>query len=95
MHQGQNGTVAEAKHDLAARLRRIEGQVKRLQRMVEDERSCIEIITQVNAVQSAVRGAALVLLENHLRQCLRSGGNDGERQIHEVVTAAERLLRSV
>lgn len=65
------------KKRLLNRLRRIEGQVRGLQRMVEDERYCPEILTQVAAVQASLRSAAEVLLQDHLRHCvteaLRSG----------------------
>jgi DNA-binding FrmR family transcriptional regulator len=66
-----------SKDRLLARLRRIEGQVRGLQKMVEDERYCADILTQVAAVQASLRGAAEVLLQGHLRHCvtgaLRSG----------------------
>jgi DNA-binding FrmR family transcriptional regulator len=65
------------KDRLLTRLRRIEGQVRGLQKMVEDERYCADILTQVAAVQASLRGAAEVLLQGHLRHCvtgaLRSG----------------------
>ncbi|HSL82462.1 MAG TPA: metal-sensitive transcriptional regulator [Thermoanaerobaculia bacterium] len=65
------------KERLLARLRRIEGQVRGLQKMVEDERYCADVLTQVAAVQASLRGAAEVLLQGHLRHCvtgaLRSG----------------------
>ncbi|HEX2254882.1 MAG TPA: metal-sensitive transcriptional regulator [Thermoanaerobaculia bacterium] len=67
----------ESKRRLLARLRRIEGQVRGLHRMVEEERYCPEILTQVAAVQASLRSTAEVLLHDHLRHCvtgaLRSG----------------------
>ena len=67
----------EGKERLLARLRRIEGQVRGLQKMVEDERYCADVLTQVAAVQASLRSAAEVLLQGHLRHCvtgaLRSG----------------------
>lgn len=66
-----------SKERLLTRLRRIEGQVRGLQRMVEDERYCADVLTQVAAVQASLRGAAEALLQGHLRHCvtgaLRSG----------------------
>ena len=66
-----------AKERLLARLKRIEGQVRGLQRMVEEERYCADVLTQVAAVQASLRGAAEALLQGHLRHCvtgaLRSG----------------------
>lgn len=68
---------ARSKDRLLTRLRRIEGQVRGLQKMVEDERYCADVLTQVAAVQASLRGAAEVLLQGHLRHCvtgaLRSG----------------------
>ena len=71
------GRDLQGKDRLLTRLKRIEGQVRGLQRMVEDERYCAEILTQVAAVQASLRAAAEVLLQGHLRHCvtgaLRSG----------------------
>lgn len=60
---------AETKDALAKRLRRIEGQVRGLQKMVEEERYCTDIITQVTSVQEALRGVSRSLLRNHLKHC--------------------------
>lgn len=71
------GRDPQSKDRLLARLRRIEGQVRGLQRMVEDERYCADVLTQMAAVQASLRGTAEVLLQGHLRHCvtgaLRSG----------------------
>ncbi len=71
------GVDPEIKRSVQNRLRRIEGQVRGLQRMVEEERYCAEVITQVASVQEALRSTARSLLQNHLRHCataaLRSG----------------------
>ena len=71
------GRDPQSKDRLLARLRRIEGQVRGLQRMVEDERYCADVLTQMAAVQASLRAAAEVLLQGHLRHCvtgaLRSG----------------------
>lgn len=68
---------AASKERVLARLRRIEGQVRGLQRMVEDERYCADVLTQIAAVQASLRSSAEVLLQGHLRHCvtgaLRSG----------------------
>jgi DNA-binding FrmR family transcriptional regulator len=67
----------EVKHAVLTRLRRIEGQVRGLQRMVDEERYCADVLTQVASVQEALRGVSRELLANHLRHCttaaLRSG----------------------
>ena len=76
---------------LLKRLKRIEGQVRGLQRMIEEERYCIEVLTQVSAVNAALDGVALKVMEDHVRHCVREGG-DGK--IDELMGAVERLVRS-
>lgn len=70
----------ETKQAVLTRLRRIEGQVRGLQKMVEEERYCADVLTQVASVQEALRGAGRALLQNHLRHCasaaIRSGDNE-------------------
>jgi CsoR family transcriptional regulator, copper-sensing transcriptional repressor len=69
---GERHAVAvdpEIKAGVLTRLRRIEGQVRGLQKMVEDERYCTDVITQINSVQEALRGAGRELLRNHLKHC--------------------------
>lgn len=78
------------KDALLLRLRRIEGQVRGLQRMVEQERYCIDVITQVSAVTTALDQVALLLLEDHVRKCLRSGGPE---RVPELLAALERFVR--
>jgi DNA-binding FrmR family transcriptional regulator len=71
------------------RLRRIEGQVRGLQRMVEEERYCADILTQVSSVQEALRGVGKELLRNHLKHCatkaIRSGDDEAEKMYDELV----------
>src|SRR5215204_4306461 len=59
----------EAKHSILSRLRRIEGQVRGLQKMVEEERYCADVLMQLSSAQEALRGVARALLENHLKHC--------------------------
>ena len=86
------------KDDYLARLRRIEGQARGLQRMVEDEKYCIDILTQVSAMTKALQAVSLGLLEEHIEHCVvdaaKDGGPDGQRKLEEVNTAIARLLRS-
>jgi DNA-binding FrmR family transcriptional regulator len=67
----------EVKRSVLTRLRRIEGQVRGLQKMVEEERYCADVLTQVSSVQEALRGVGRAMLHNHLRHCateaIRSG----------------------
>ena len=76
---------------LLKRLKRIEGQVRGLQRMIEEERYCIDVLTQVSAVNAALDGVALKVMEDHVRHCVRAGGDE---KIDELMGAVERLVRS-
>jgi DNA-binding FrmR family transcriptional regulator len=79
------------------RLRRIEGQVRGLQKMVEDERACAEIITQVASVQEALRGVARELMRNHLKHCaaaaLKPGDARADAMYDELLELVYRHLR--
>jgi DNA-binding FrmR family transcriptional regulator len=80
------------------RLRRIEGQVRGLQRMVDEDVYCIEVLTQVSAVTRALQAVALGLLEDHLGHCVtqavEQGGPEAEQKIREAAEAISRLVRS-
>ena len=80
------------------RLRRIEGQVRGVQRMVEEDEYCIDVLTQISAVTRALQGVALGLLEDHVRHCvadaLAEGGDGAEEKIAEASEAIRRLVRS-
>ncbi|EGD42871.1 metal-sensitive transcriptional regulator [Nocardioides sp. NBC_00368] len=84
--------------DYLKRLRRIEGQVRGLQRMVEDEKYCIDILTQVSAVTKALQSVSLALLDEHLNHCLvqaaAAGGTEADEKIKEASDAIARLVRS-
>jgi CsoR family transcriptional regulator, copper-sensing transcriptional repressor len=88
----------DTKDDLLKRLRRIEGQVRGLQRMVEEEAYCIDVLTQVSAATKALQSVAVALLEEHLRHCVTDaaaqGGDEAERLVTEASQAIERLVRS-
>ena len=81
-----------------ARLRRIEGQVRGLQQMIEDDRYCIDILTQVAAATKALQGVALALLDDHLRHCMAEavaqGGADAVEKVSEASAAIHRLVKS-
>ena len=81
--------------DLLGRLRRIEGQVRGLQRMVEEERYCIDVVTQISSVRAALDKVALGLLDAHARTCMRAAESEaeGDEQVAELVGAVDRLLR--
>ena len=77
------------------RLRRIEGQVRGLQRMVIEDKYCIDILTQVSSVKSALQGVAVGLLDEHMRHCVLDAAAKGDdSKVGEATDAIERLLRS-
>ena len=80
------------------RLRRIEGQVRGIQRMVEEEKYCIDILTQVSAMTKALQAVSLGLLEEHLGHCVvdaaRAGDEEAAVKVREATEAIARLVRS-
>ena len=84
------------KQALLTRLRRVEGQVRGLQRQVEDETYCVEILTQVAAATKALESVALMLLDQHLQHCLTHATDPTERdqKLTEASQAIARLVRS-
>ena len=91
LHNGNKG-------DYLKRLRRIEGQARGLQRMVDEDKYCIDIITQISAITSALQSVALSLLDEHLGHCVveaaRAGGPEAEIKVKEASAAIARLVRS-
>jgi DNA-binding FrmR family transcriptional regulator len=89
---------AGGKEDYLRRLRRIEGQARGLQKMVEDDKYCIDILTQVSAMTSALQSVALGLLNDHLSHCVveaaRTGGPESDAKVKEAADAIARLVRS-
>lgn len=83
---------------LGKRLRRIEGQIRGLQRMVDEDTYCIDVLTQISAATKALEAVALGLLEGHLRHCVHeaiaAGGPDADAKITEAAEAVRRLVRS-
>jgi CsoR family transcriptional regulator, copper-sensing transcriptional repressor len=88
----------EDKEDVLARLRRIEGQTRGLQRMVEQDKYCIDILTQITAATRALNKVALALLEDHMRHCvagaIQGEGDEGAKMLAEASAAIERLVKS-
>ncbi len=83
------------RHDLVIRLHRIEGQVRGIERMVEQDRYCIDVLTQISAVSRALQGLALILLEDHLRHCLAESAPEViEARLKEASEAIARLVHS-
>src|SRR6201982_1629048 len=86
------------KNNYLIRLRRIDGQIRGLQRMVEDDKYCIDILTQVAAATKALQAVALGLLEEHLSHCvseaMAEGGDGAAEKVKEASEAIARLVRS-
>ncbi|MPZ82736.1 MAG: metal-sensing transcriptional repressor [Actinophytocola sp.] len=80
------------------RLRRIEGQIRGLQRMVENDEYCIDVLTQISAATKALQAVSLGLMDEHLRHCvaqaLVDGGKDADEKVREASDAIARLVRS-
>lgn len=93
-HVGYSGD----KEQIVKRLRRAEGQVRGIQRMVEDDTYCIDVLTQVSAATRALETVALQLLEDHLAHCVaqaaREGGDVADAKLREASAAIARLVRS-
>ncbi|TMR88274.1 metal-sensitive transcriptional regulator [Nonomuraea basaltis] len=89
---------SDNKQDQLRRLHRIEGQVRGLQRMVEGDKYCIDVLTQVSAATSALQSVAISLLEDHLAQCVAEaaakGGPEAQAKVKEASDAIARLVRS-
>ncbi len=89
-HPGYSAT----KDQLLARLSRVEGQVRGVTRMVEDERYCIDVLTQISAVQAALDKVALGLLDEHARHCVMGeSGDTRDQRTAELMAAVGRLMR--
>jgi DNA-binding FrmR family transcriptional regulator len=87
-----------AKDAYLRRLKRIEGQARGLQRMVEEDKYCIDILTQVSAMTKALQAVALALLDEHIAHCvagaIKEGGYEAEAKLREANEAIARLVRS-
>jgi CsoR family transcriptional regulator, copper-sensing transcriptional repressor len=83
------------KEQLQSRLRRIEGQVRGIEKMVDEDRYCIDVLTQISAIQAALDKVALGLLDGHARHCMREGADEGrgEEMAGEMMAAVGRLMR--
>jgi DNA-binding FrmR family transcriptional regulator len=86
---------AMKKDDLQGRLRRIEGQVRGIQRMIDEDKYCIDILTQVTSATAALKAVGIGLLDGHVRTCVResleSKGPDGDAKVDELVAAVARF----
>ena len=93
-------SYAHDKAKILARLRRMEGQVRGVQRMVEEDQYCLDVLTQLSAIIAAARQTGLLVLEDHVRGCVMGGHNlddetDREELLTELIGAIDRFGRSV
>ncbi|AZG46435.1 metal-sensitive transcriptional regulator [Gordonia insulae] len=97
MEHAQHGYIGN-KDDYLRRLRRIEGQARGLQRMVEEEAYCIDILTQVSAMTKALQAVSLGLLEEHMNHCVVNAAQEsdaaGQAKVDEAMQAIARLVKS-
>ncbi|OZG65698.1 transcriptional regulator [Bifidobacterium hapali] len=88
----------EDKSKVIARLRRVEGQIRAVTQMVEDDTYCIDVLTQIAAANSALKSVALLLLDDHLNHCVRQataeGGEVADDKLKEASAAIARLVKS-
>lgn len=82
------------KNVVVGRLRRVEGQIRGLQRMVEEDEYCIDILTQISAASNALKKVAVGLLEDHMRHCIAEGTEEDRDMISEAAAAIDRLVKA-
>ena len=94
-HAAHRSVVQPNKPALLKRMRRIEGQVRGVAKMIEEDRYCVEVLTQISAIQSALDAMAMQLLDNHTRGCVRSAlkSGNGEAAVDELMTVVKRFGR--
>jgi DNA-binding FrmR family transcriptional regulator len=84
------------KAKILARLRRMEGQVRGVQRMIEEDKYCVDVLTQISSIMAAARSIGLLVLEDHVRGCVMNASEkDGEVMVTELTDAIERFTKSV
>jgi DNA-binding FrmR family transcriptional regulator len=84
---------ASGKDDYLARLRKVEGQVRGLQRMIEDDRWCPDVVTQVGSATGALQEVAVGLLNDHLHHCVLNANGDGAERLDEVAATIRQVVR--
>jgi CsoR family transcriptional regulator, copper-sensing transcriptional repressor len=86
----------ERRDELQTRLRRIEGQIRGLQRMLDEDRYCIDVLTQISSATRALQGVAVTLLDDHVRHCVRDaideGGASADAKVDEALEVIHRLI---
>jgi CsoR family transcriptional regulator, copper-sensing transcriptional repressor len=88
---------ADRRDELQTRLRRIEGQVRGLQRMLDEDRYCIDVLTQISSTTRALQGVAMTMLEDHVRHCVRDAIDQGpetaDAKVDEAIEVINRLVK--
>lgn len=93
---GHQASYAADKARIQARLRRMEGQVRGVQRMIDEDKYCVDVLTQISSIIAAARAVGMLVLEDHIRGCVvNSGEKDAEVVLTELTDAIERFTRSV
>lgn len=82
------------KEEVLSRLRKVEGQIRGLQKMVEADAYCIDILTQITAASNALKKVAVGLLEDHIRHCVANESEGGKDMVKEATLAIERLVKA-
>ncbi|MCX8130389.1 MAG: metal-sensitive transcriptional regulator [Clostridia bacterium] len=97
MENGKSSEHYSDKQDILKRLRRIEGQVKGIQKMVEEDKYCVDILTQVAAVRAAINKVGGLVLEKHTKTCMKDAleSRDQEKIIEEFVDTVQKFLKFV
>ncbi|HZK48028.1 MAG TPA: metal-sensitive transcriptional regulator [Thermoleophilia bacterium] len=92
--------MASYVHDkakLLARLRRIEGQVRGVHKMIDEEKYCVDVLTQVSSVMAALQGVGLIVLEDHIQGCVRGAiesGQGGDQAVSELIDVLQRFVKA-
>ena len=94
MASAQTPGYKASKEQLLKRLARVEGQVRGVSRMLEEDRYCIDVLTQIEAAQQALNKIALGLVDDHVRNCMRGGQGASDKQVEELMGAVGRLVSS-
>lgn len=91
----QDSSYSESKEDLIRRLKKIEGQVKGLQRMIEGDKYCVDVLIQVAAVRAAINRVGTMIFENHSRGCLQKAveNNDKDAAIEDLITVLTKFVK--
>ncbi|WP_026674183.1 metal-sensitive transcriptional regulator [Alkalihalobacterium bogoriense] len=94
--QGSLGKSKEQKDQLIKRLKRIEGQVRGIQKMVEDDRYCVDVLVQLSAVSAALKKVGYTMLEQHTRGCVSNAvkSNQGDEAIEELLKVIQQFSKS-